>query len=161
MSKGFVKGALLGSVLAAGAVLLLTPKTGEEMKKSVKKTVDEFKDSDNPQELVKEKANSAIDYVYDHKDEWKDIAQEKIEDIGSFITDKQTSLKEKDGDFSVDNILSTLKQNTSDMSDRFKTTEDDANEAEEDIVIVMPEDTTDDAIPEEETEPETTATVQE
>lgn len=121
-SGGFLTGALIGGVAAAAAALLLTPKSGKEMREDLSDQANEFK-------------NRAIENGEDGKPDYTGQAVELM-----------NALKEKAVKGSNE-AMNVIKKQTEELTDKIKTTTDEmtdlaeeAYDAEEDIIIEIPKD---------------------
>lgn len=125
MSKktgGFLTGAFIGGVAAAAAALLLTPKSGKEMREDLSDQASDFK-------------NRAIENGEDGKPDYTGQAVELM-----------NTLKEKAVKGSNE-AINVIKKQTEELTDKIKMTTDEmtdmseeAFDLEEDIIIEIPKD---------------------
>ncbi|MDR2464756.1 MAG: YtxH domain-containing protein [Streptococcaceae bacterium] len=123
MSKksGFLSGAFLGAVVAAGAALLLSPKPGKEIREDLKKQFEELKESEDPIAVAKAKREQAFSYAQDKKDEALRFIDSKTsgkfeDSLGKLQQTKQSVLEATDTSETIpENIELTLEE----LSDSF------------------------------------------
>ncbi|QIL46736.1 YtxH domain-containing protein [Vagococcus coleopterorum] len=122
-SGGFLSGAILGGVAAAAAALLLTPKSGKEMRDDLTDQANDFK-------------NRAIENGEEGKPDYAGQAAELM----STLKDKAVKGSEE--------AMTVIKKQTEELSNKIKATTDEMtdlaeesfDDIEEDIVIEIPKD---------------------
>ncbi|SJZ42344.1 Gas vesicle protein [Pilibacter termitis] len=126
MSKkgGFLCGALFGAVVATGAALLFSPKSGKELREDIKKQLDDFKESDGDYlSVAKEKKEVVLEKAAIKKDEWQDKASELQEKLSEKTSGKS------------DEALDALKDKKEALISRFKKEVKTTGDEEENIVL--------------------------
>jgi gas vesicle protein len=126
-SGGFLLGAIIGGTAAAAAALLLAPKSGKELREELAEHSDDWRDV----------VSDYVDVFAEKSAEWTDLAKSKVEDL------KTQDAEGTDKPFrdESDDLLSNLKQQSVDLSERFKKAADEVSEPVQDIIInaVLPD----------------------
>lgn len=101
--KDFLIGALVGGIIGAASALLLTPKSGRELRGDIsdgyqvasKKTQELAKNLGGQTEAIVSKVKEVSSHVKDDIQKWTTDTTEKLKEVKEDVTDKAVELKDE------------------------------------------------------------------
>ena len=95
-TKTFIIGAVIGGVVGAATALLLTPKSGKEIRSDLTGQVDTLKSKSNQlKTIASEKGTELIAATKEKSAQLRDLTMEKGSNIAETVKEKSKSITEK------------------------------------------------------------------